>query len=183
MAAVRSIGNRGQGPAAAGIFVNQPLEEVARIARQAALDYIQLSGEEDLAYCAGVGTATGLPIVKAVRVARPEDESRACAYAENVALLLADAAVAGSWGGAGQAWDWAAVAGLAGRYPLLLAGGLNPENVGRAIAAVRPRGVDVASGVETNGRTDPSRVEAFIQQVRNHERSHLAATESAAIAG
>jgi phosphoribosylanthranilate isomerase len=73
-----------------------------------------------------------------------------------------DAPVAGSWGGSGRGWDWALAAPLARRLPLLLAGGLNAANVGAAVAAVRPWGVDVASGVETDGQTDPEKVAAFV---------------------
>jgi phosphoribosylanthranilate isomerase len=156
-----------------GIFVNQPLTEVAALARRCGLDYLQLSGEEDAGYCRRLATDTGAPIVKAVRLGRPDEAARVEAYIAggNVAVLLADSAVTGSWGGSGEAWEWSAAAGLARRFPLLLAGGLTAQNVRRAVDAVRPWGVDVASGVETNGETDPARVRAFVEQAKQR---HLA---------
>jgi phosphoribosylanthranilate isomerase len=83
-----------------------------------------------------------------------------------VAALLVDAPVAGAWGGTGRAWEWGLAAPLAGRYPVLLAGGLAPETVAAAVAAVRPWGVDVASGVETGGQTDPAKVRDFVRRAR-----------------
>jgi phosphoribosylanthranilate isomerase len=152
-----------------GIFVNQPLEEIAAIAKACDLDYVQLSGHEDANFCASVADRTGCPVIKALRLASPDEAARIETYVEEeaVQLLLADAAVAGSWGGSGAAWDWSAAAYLAARFPLLLAGGLNTENVGGAITAVRPFGVDVASGVETNGHTDLEKVHAFIHTVKH----------------
>jgi phosphoribosylanthranilate isomerase len=80
---------------------------------------------------------------------------------------LVDAAVKGAYGGTGLTADWFAAAGLAQRYPLLLAGGLNPENVAEAVRQVQPWGVDVASGVEASpGRKDAGRLKAFVQAVK-----------------
>ncbi len=158
---------RGPRPALVGIFVNQPLEQVAGLVERCALDYVQLSGDEDAAYCRAVSAVAGARVIKAVRLASQSEEQVARLVEESgVALVLADAAVAGLWGGSGQAWDWRAAAGLAARYPLLLAGGLHAGNVGAAIAAVRPFGVDVASGVETGGVTDPQKVRDFIQSAK-----------------
>ncbi|MGH2367704.1 MAG: tryptophan--tRNA ligase, partial [Chloroflexota bacterium] len=84
---------------------------------------------------------------------------------------------AGAVGGSGQIWDWRAAAGLAERYPLLLAGGLSAQNVVAAISAVQPWGVDVASGVETDGQTDPVKVGAFVEQVKNLTRRPFSAQE------
>jgi phosphoribosylanthranilate isomerase len=132
------------------------------------LDYVQLSGEEDPAYCRRLAEAGGVATIKALRLSRAEDAARVGEYTGDggVALLLADAAVAGSWGGAGATWDWAAAASVAARFPLLLAGGLTAENVAGAVAAVKPWGVDVASGVETNGQTDPEKVRAFVRRAK-----------------
>jgi phosphoribosylanthranilate isomerase len=165
IAAARAAGK----PGIAGIFVNQPIDEVVTIAAECVLDYVQLSGHEDAAYCAEVTLRTGRLVIKAVRLTAPDEASRIETYTagSSVRFLLADAAVAGSWGGSGAAWDWSAAAYLAARFPLLLAGGLNAENVGEAITVVRPFGVDVASGVETNGHTDPEKVHAFIQTVKH----------------
>ncbi|MBI3973263.1 MAG: tryptophan--tRNA ligase [Chloroflexi bacterium] len=158
---------RGRGPGAVGIFVNQSVDEVVQIAAACGLEYIQLSGDETPAYCREVAARSGLAVIKAVRLGDAHDVASAEAYTGDggVGLLLADAAVAGAWGGTGQRADWDAAAALAARYPLLLAGGLTPENVAGAVAAVHPWGVDVASGVETDEQTDPDKVRAFIDRV------------------
>jgi phosphoribosylanthranilate isomerase len=84
--------------------------------------------------------------------------------------LLVDAAVKDRYGGSGLTADWSAVAELAKRYPLFLAGGLTPENVADAVRQVKPWGVDVASGVEAGpGRKDAAKLSAFVQAVRQVE--------------
>ena len=82
-------------------------------------------------------------------------------------LLLLDAAVGSAWGGTGQTWDWALAAQRHSHVPLILSGGLTPENVADGIAAVHPWAVDVASGVESEpGIKDPAKVEAFMAAVQ-----------------
>lgn len=163
---------RAQSPLSAGIFVNQPVDEVARIARVVGLDYVQLSGSEDAAYCRQVAEASGRPIIKAIRLADPAEAEQLDTFQAEPAVhvLLADAAAKGSWGGSGETWDWRLAVNVASRFPVLLAGGLTPENVSHAIAAVRPWGVDVASGVEANGHTDPEKVRAFIERAKESNR-------------
>ena len=153
-------------PLMVGVFVNQAPAEIAAVARTCGLEAVQLSGDEDAALCREVTLLTGLPAIKAVRLRGPADAGPAADYVEagGAAALLVDAPVAGSWGGSGRGWDWTLAAPLARRYPLLLAGGLNAANVGAAVRAVRPWGVDVASGVETDGQTDPLKVAAFFEQ-------------------
>jgi phosphoribosylanthranilate isomerase len=153
------------GPLMAGVFVDQPIDEVAELVHVCGLDYVQLSGDEDAGYCRAIAARSGAAVIKTVRLTGPPDEQQVERYTGDggVALVLADAPVAGSWGGSGQAWDWGLAAGLAARHPVLLAGGLTPGNVAAAVAAVRPWGVDVASGVETDGLTDPAKVEAFVK--------------------
>jgi phosphoribosylanthranilate isomerase len=157
-----------------GIFVNAPPSEVARLLAECDLDLAQLSGDEtpeDLAALRGRA-------FKAIRVTGPAaadgDARRFAIPGEGrtmPAMLLDAAAGAGQYGGTGQMADWQVAAALAARYHLLLAGGLNPENVAEAVRAVRPWGVDVASGVESSpGRKDPARIRAFI------ESAHRAAT-------
>jgi phosphoribosylanthranilate isomerase len=177
--AVQTLRARAELPAAAGVFVNQPLDEVARISREVALAYVQLSGDEDAAYCRALAAETGLPVIKAVRLSGPEDGARAHDFHRESAAhaLLADtprAPAESAWGGSGVTWRWGDAAQLAARVPLLLAGGLSSENVAEAIAAVRPWGVDVASGIETDAQTDPIKVRAFIARAKTATEKTLA---------
>lgn len=159
-------------PQMAGVFVNQPVHEIAEIARELRLDYVQLSGDEDADFCADVAVRTQRRVIKAVRLAEPGASERLDVLGNRAAILLADATVPGTYGGSGQPWQWQDAQALAARYDVLLAGGLTPTNVAAAIAAAKPWGVDVASGVETDGQTDPEKVRAFIKQVRAYEHSH-----------
>lgn len=154
---------RDAGAGLVGVFVNQPLQNVRELADLYRLDYVQLSGDESPEYCARVGR----PVIKSIRLARDRAEA-AAGY--DVAAFLCDAAASGLWGGSGQACDWDAARELARRSPVLLAGGLTPDNVAGAIAAVDPWGVDVASGVETDGGKDPAKIEAFIRAARGAAR-------------
>lgn len=143
---------------AVGLFVNEPPEAIAEIARQVGLDAIQLSGDETPEECAEVVARLTLPVIKVVRLRSAEDLPQLDAYALAEATLALDApAVAGVYGGGGQTGDWA-LARLAvtqSGWPILLAGGLTPANVGAALAAVGPYGVDVSSGVEITDASGP----------------------------
>ena len=155
-------------PAAVGIFVNQSAREIDEIARECGLDIVQLSGTETPDECAAIAETTGLHIIKTVRLTSASDHEPINSYASvpNLFALLAD--TPGTWGGTGEPWDYATVRNLASRtrLHLFVAGGLTPETVAEAIHHARPWGVDVASGVETNGMTDPARVQSFIKSVR-----------------
>jgi phosphoribosylanthranilate isomerase len=144
-----------------GVFVNAPAADVAARVATLGLDRAQLHGDETPAEFAA------LPSRQLVRVVRVRDEaSFAGADGWDAPLFLYDALVDG-YGGAGVTAPWALIERLA-RRPFLLAGGLTPENVAAAIAATRPDGVDVASGVESApGRKDPERVRRFIQAARD----------------
>lgn len=145
-----------------GIFVNPTVAQVQATVQCSGLDWVQLSGTETPAFCAEVVQ----PVIKTVRLSErpPAGEARPDDY--DVDLLLADAAVPGSWGGSGEVSDWPAAGRLARRRRLLLAGGLHAGNVAAAIRTVRPAGVDVASGIETDGREDPAKIRAFIAAAR-----------------
>lgn len=164
-----------------GLFVHTPAAEINALAADLGLDYIQLSGDE---LPAQVATLT-LPVLPAVRLQdSPHDQAWLAHYARQcstdsdlpnavpddvrppVFRLLVDAHVAGQYGGTGTLADWDAAATLAAQVPLLLAGGLTPDNVADAIRQVRPWGVDVSSGVEQDGQKDPQRMAAFVQAVR-----------------
>ncbi|HTB74741.1 MAG TPA: phosphoribosylanthranilate isomerase [Polyangiaceae bacterium] len=122
---------------------------------------LQLHGDES-----GEDVAALLPhAYKAVRVATRDDAERAGAMPGD--YVLVDAKVDGALGGTGHAFDWSLVVDLATRRRLVLAGGLTPENVTRAVEMVRPWCVDVASGVESSpGVKDPAKVRAFVEAVR-----------------
>lgn len=143
-----------------GIFVDADRETVAAALAQVPLDAVQFHGDEPPELCAG----WGVPTIKAVRVRGPETLAAASGYA--VDYLLADAWVAGQAGGTGQRVPLGWLTGVA-RERLILAGGLTPDSVADAVRAVRPAGVDVASGVEAApGIKDPEKVERFIANAR-----------------
>ena len=145
----------------AGVFVNATLEHVAATADGVGLSLIQLHGDEGPDYCREVQRRTGCRVIKATRVGGRAELQALRAWHPDLHLL--DTRVEGERGGTGRTWDWTlATEATNGEIPVLLSGGLTPENVGQAIAAARPWGVDVASGVETEpGIKDPTRMEAF----------------------
>jgi phosphoribosylanthranilate isomerase len=149
----------------AGVFVNQPLDEVARLADTIGLSLIQLHGDEGPAYCAEVARRTGAKVIKAVAVRGGADIAAIEAFRTDFHLL--DTHRAGLRGGTGETFDWALAARRRSKVPLILSGGLDGGNVAQAIEAVRPFAVDVASGVESApGVKDPDKLRAFAQAVR-----------------
>ncbi len=147
-----------------GVFVNASLKDIERTLDVCGLDVAQLSGDESAEFCAALrGRAFkafhGIPRDACERYART-----------SAPAFLVDGAAGGAYGGTGVAADWSSAARLARIYPLLLAGGLKPDNVAEAISRVRPWGVDVASGVESGpGEKDPGRMRAFVDAVRSAE--------------
>ena len=146
-------------PRLVGLFVHEQPERIDAIAQQIGLDLVQLSGDEPVSDAAVI-TA---PIIKAIRM---DGSQRETDWLQQPVTFLVDAHVPGSYGGTGVRADWARAALLAQQRPLLLAGGLNAENVAAAIVAVRPLGVDVSSGVERDGRKDTLLIETFIAAAR-----------------
>lgn len=145
---------------AVGVFVNSPAAMVNRIAGTCGLDRVQLSGDEDMDYCRAIER----PVIKAVRPGTLADEKPLFEWKDVIILL--DTAVPGHYGGTGKTFNWQLAVPIALKYPVILAGGLTPENVAGAVRAVRPWGVDVSSGVETNGVKDMVKIEKFIKAVR-----------------
>ena len=152
-----------------GVFVNMPSAEINRIAKYCNFDRIQLSGDESWEYVRELHR----PAIKAVKVSKEHTGDRLLnelsggyKKADYYFLPLLDCAVNGSYGGSGKAFDWSIAKVAAGKYRFVLAGGLTPENVGEAIASARPWGVDVSSGVETNGSKDIEKIKRFISTVR-----------------
>ena len=147
-----------------GVFVNATLDDVALAADRYALSILQLHGDEGPAYAREAARRTGARVMKAI----PARDAAAVRDLErfHTDFHLMDAHVPGLRGGTGENFDWELARRHAGRTPLVLSGGLTPENVGDAVAAVEPFGVDVASGVEASpGVKDPARVEAFLAAV------------------
>lgn len=144
-----------------GVFVNQSLEEIGALAETVPLAMIQLHGDEGTAFCAEVGRRTGARVIKAARI-RSGAELQALQAFRNVDFHLVDAHVEGLRGGTGQTVDWGLLGHRHSDVPLILSGGLNPQNVGDAVARVQPFAVDVASGTESApGVKDPEKLQAF----------------------
>lgn len=142
-----------------GVFVNEKIETMQKIARDCQLDFVQLHGDEDQAVC----EAVGLPVIKAIRVSSAEDLKRANNY--NVHLLLLDAFSPEGRGGTGASFDWRLLAQFA--KPYILAGGLNPENVSDAVKTYGPRGVDASSSLESSpGIKDRQKIKDFVRNAK-----------------
>lgn len=153
----------------AGVFVNATLDHVAATADAVGLTMLQLHGDEGPAYCSEAARRTGCKVIKAVRVRSGADLRALAAFHTDYHLL--DSYVAGLPGGTGETFSWDIVRGnwipTRPRVPVILSGGLNPDNVADAIAAVRPFAVDVASGVErAPGVKDHDKLTAFAAAVQ-----------------
>jgi len=143
-----------------GVFVNSSAEEVHAIMDTCGLSFAQLHGDESPEFVEALQDKS----FKAFR-GIPDDVSGF--VREDAPAFLIDASVKGLYGGSGMTADWDGAAGLAKKYPLLLAGGLTPENVADAIGRVKPWGVDVASGVESApGKKDAGKMVQFVKAVR-----------------
>jgi phosphoribosylanthranilate isomerase len=149
----------------AGVFVNAPLDEVARTAENVGLTMLQLHGDEGPSFCAEAARRTGCKVIKAARIRSGADIQALTPFHTDYHLL--DSYLPGTPGGTGQTFSWEIASAHRGRVPMILSGGLTPENVVRGIETVRPFAVDVASGVElAPGRKDPAKLEAFTEAVR-----------------
>jgi phosphoribosylanthranilate isomerase len=149
-----------------GVFVNASLAEIRATMDTCALTLAQLHGDETSEM---LNSLYG----RAFKAFRGVPESLNGFAREDAPALLVDASVKGSYGGTGITADWKSAAELAKQVPLLLAGGLTPENVAKAVRQVRPWGVDVASGVESApGVKDPAKMRAFVQALKS-SGSHL----------
>lgn len=143
---------------AVGVFQNQPLDEVNRLVAHCRLDLAQMHGNEDAAFMAGVRCRT----LKALALTALEDVARLAAFSGQPAFLLDSGR-----GGTGQVFDWNLAVRAKAFGRIVLAGGLTPDNVAAAIAAVRPWAVDGASGTEAApGRKDLAKLRAFIANAR-----------------
>jgi phosphoribosylanthranilate isomerase len=147
-----------------GVFVNATLDEIAYIADRCSLAILQLHGDEGPAFCREAARRTGCRVMKAARVKDAGSIQALHSFETDYHLL--DAHKVGHVGGTGETFEWDLVKAHGRHVPVVLSGGLTPDNVGAAIAATRPFAVDTASGTEAApGRKDPAKVEAFFRAV------------------
>ena len=158
-------------PKLVGLFADQSLEEVRSTVRASGVDMVQLCGAESMEFC----DEAPVPVLKVIHVpAGPQGaeelkglKGRMRALRERGFLTILDRAVAGLQGGTGQAFDWEVAARLSeAGFRFMLAGGLTPENVNRAVSEVNPWGVDVSTGVETKGVKDAEKIKRFIEEAK-----------------
>jgi phosphoribosylanthranilate isomerase len=148
-----------------GVFVDEPFTEVMKKADFCRLNCVQLHGSESPEMVEALELA-GIGVIKSLFVKRRPHLSEAGLYRASAYLI--EGGQGPVPGGAGLGWKWGEAMGLAGKVPCILAGGLNPENVARAISEFGPDAVDVSSGVESEpGRKDIGKVRAFMEAVRN----------------
>jgi len=172
---VSAVKSRSHAISIVGVFINMPAPEVNMIASSCNLDWVQLSGDEPWEYCRHIAK----PLIKAVRVRQGQRPEQICAdlatgeqmLSSQRHLYLLDSQVKGRYGGTGTTLDWRLAQQVAKRFPVIIAGGLTPENVTQAIETVAPWGVDVSSGVEVSGVKDIGKIRAFIEAVRRADDS------------
>lgn len=139
-----------------GVFQDQNIDEVRQIAREAALDLVQLSGSESVEYCRQLSQ----PVIKTLKV---DDLDKLAAYEESVAMFIIDGAVPGS----GKGYDYSRLKDIQTDKPFMVAGGVNPENAAEILTLIpQAAGLDAASGIETGGVVDPARIDALHQTIK-----------------
>ena len=145
-----------------GVFVNETLENLVTIATEVNLDAVQLHGDEDEAFIQSLKERTNVEVWKAVQIRSAADAE---AWIDSSAdMLLFDAYHKDERGGTGEVFDWSCLDEF--ERPFMLAGGIDSTNVARAIRTVRPYGIDISSGIETNGVKDDEKIKAFTNIVR-----------------
>ena len=145
-----------------GVFVNETLENLVSIAKEANLDAVQLHGDEDEAFIQSLKERTNVEVWKAVQIRSAADAE---VWIDSSAdMLLFDAYHKDERGGTGEVFDWSCLDEF--ERPFMLAGGIDSTNVARAIRTVRPYGIDISSGIETDGVKDDEKIKAFTNIVR-----------------
>lgn len=144
------------------VLVNPDSRYVEDILRVVRPDYLQFHGDESPEFCAGFG----VPYIKAIRVFDTIDLASIEKEFHSARGLLLDSHIDGQYGGTGNSFDWQKTRSVS-KMSIILAGGLNPDNVESAISAVLPYAVDVSSGVEIDGKKDPNKISEFCKKVQN----------------
>ena len=146
-----------------GVFVNETLDNLVTIANEANLDVVQLHGDEDEAFIQSLKERTNVEVWKAIQIRSAADAE---AWIDSSAdMLLFDAYHKNERGGTGEVFDWSCLDTF--ERPFMLAGGIDSTNVARAIRTVRPYGIDISSGIETNGVKDDEKITAFTKIVNS----------------
>jgi phosphoribosylanthranilate isomerase len=157
-----------------GVFVNEPLDRVAELAERCSLSILQLHGDEGPAFCREAARRTGAKVMKALRVHDKADVRGASKFHTDLHLL--DTHVPGIYGGTGETFRWELAEVHDRATPLVISGGIAPDNVEAAIAATHPFAVDSASGTEAEpGRKDPAKLKALFRAVARADRAAEAA--------
>ena len=150
-----------------GVFVNETIENLLKIAEEVKLDVIQLHGDEDESFIQSLKECTNVEVWKAVQVRSAADADK---WIDSSAdMLLFDAYHKDERGGMGEVFDWSSLDEF--ERPFMLAGGIDSTNVARAIRTVRPYGIDISSGIETEGVKDSEKITAFTNIVRTIAQS------------
>jgi len=150
-----------------GVFVDMDLDSLRQIATFCKFDWIQLHGSESPEYC----RALDFSVLKAIRVSSRQSLKAMAAYSDSVGGFVLDTYVKGQAGGTGKTFDWVIAREAKDYGPVILSGGLTPENVKEAVCTVDPYGVDISSGVESApGIKDHLKMRRFVEQVRYETR-------------
>ena len=146
-----------------GVFVNETVDNLITIANEANLDAVQLHGDEDEAFIQSLKERTNVEVWKAIQIRSAADVEE---WIDSSAdMLLFDAYHKDERGGTGEVFDWSSLDAF--ERPFMLAGGIDSTNVARAIRTVRPYGIDISSGIETNGVKDDEKITAFTKIVKS----------------
>lgn len=150
-----------------GVFVDKDPVEVEEIVDYCGLSYVQLHGKEDAEYCQKLAqVATPCQVIKAFRVGKRSLAADFKPYEEAVKGFLLDTYVEGQEGGTGKPFDWSLIESLNLQLPIILAGGLTPENAADAVRVVKPFAIDINSGVEEEpGKKDVSKLRSLVASV------------------
>ncbi len=156
-----------------GVFVNMPAATVNAVAAFCGLDWVQLSGDEGWEYCRQIEK----PVIKAVHISNKLGEEELLAHLKEgkrvlgsrPSIYLLDTFAKQKYGGTGKVFTWETARRAVAKYPVIIAGGLHPENVAEVVSSLKPWGVDVSSGVESQEVKDVGKIKAFVQAVRSAE--------------